>query len=64
MEEVREKIAEIVRVIGHTSWNPLSFKEKERMDKNVYKFADQILSIEVTEGVSIKDLIEKGVIEK
>ena len=57
-ERVREELQSILdRVI-------LGFRFGNEGMAEKLDYIDQILSIEVTEGVSIKDLIEKGVKEK
>ena len=53
-ERVREEIARIY-LTPITDWNTIQYTP----EKIAYICADQILSIKVTEGVTIKDLIEK-----
>jgi len=64
MERVREEIAELELTRDDlTYWevNKAGFNKHIHLDKSGVK---KILSIEVTEGVTIEDLIEKGVKEK
>jgi len=61
MEEVREEIAELIqRNAGDISFGYEEISADTYHNQTILPLADQILSIEVTEGVTIKDLIKKG----
>ena len=70
-EQIRDEIAQKIKVmqvgltISYLRNEPSTQEQAERiMLEEATKTAVEILSIEVTKGVTIKDLIEKGVKEK